>query len=297
MRKRIIAAVAALTSLAAPPPRLLRRSACSTASGSAIAEASIARRRTSRRTRRCGGMFDAGYSVTCRDAALPVGKLYKLRDPQDAARALEAIRGAAVDCSAPHKDNVPDLGAVDVFDCEIKGADVFYRAYQLVKGDIALRRRGPDRIRQRASARPQKRRQRSASSRRNLDRDDRHRRPCGLRPGAGRNARSCPRARRSLSSQQCRQLRRSRGVLRRRQQCRRRTAEPLRSARKRSAAEVQSWPLRRSDSLLSAPPSSSATIRSSPAACATIARSTSSTRASRRCAAGARQARSQGQAG
>src|SRR3954453_13403483 len=25
-------------------------------------------------------MFDAGYSVTCRDAALPVGKIYKLRD-------------------------------------------------------------------------------------------------------------------------------------------------------------------------------------------------------------------------
>ena len=25
-------------------------------------------------------MFDAGYSITCRDAALPVGKMYKLRD-------------------------------------------------------------------------------------------------------------------------------------------------------------------------------------------------------------------------
>ena len=25
-------------------------------------------------------MFDAGYSITCRDAALPIGKLYKLRD-------------------------------------------------------------------------------------------------------------------------------------------------------------------------------------------------------------------------
>ena len=24
-------------------------------------------------------MFDAGYAVTCRDAALPVGKIYKLR--------------------------------------------------------------------------------------------------------------------------------------------------------------------------------------------------------------------------
>ena len=25
------------------------------------------------------GMFDAGYSITCRDAALPVGKLYKIK--------------------------------------------------------------------------------------------------------------------------------------------------------------------------------------------------------------------------
>ena len=33
----------------------------------------------SRSTRRCTDMFDAGYSMTCRDAALPVGKLYKLR--------------------------------------------------------------------------------------------------------------------------------------------------------------------------------------------------------------------------
>ena len=29
-------------------------------------------------------MFDAGYAVTCRDAALPVGKLYKLRDAGNA---------------------------------------------------------------------------------------------------------------------------------------------------------------------------------------------------------------------
>ena len=32
-------------------------------------------------------MFDAGYSITCRDAALPVGKLYKLRDAASGAAA------------------------------------------------------------------------------------------------------------------------------------------------------------------------------------------------------------------
>ena len=80
-------------------------------------------------------MFDAGYSITCRDAALPVGKLYKLRGPQSAAQRLQAIRGTAVDCSAPRKDNLRDLGTVDIIDCRLKEADVSYRTYQLVKGD------------------------------------------------------------------------------------------------------------------------------------------------------------------
>ena len=135
MRKRIIVAVAALTSLAsaasapAAPLSVLDSFRIGNSGSVYCSAQSVSTDKALR------GMFDAGYSVTCRDAALPVGKLYKLRGPQDAARALEAIRGAAVDCSAPHKDNVPDLGAVDVFDCRMKGADVSYRAYQLVKGD------------------------------------------------------------------------------------------------------------------------------------------------------------------
>src|SRR3954447_17376788 len=38
------------------------------------------------------GMFDAGYTVTCRDAALPVGKMYKLRDAPDAPARLAGAR-------------------------------------------------------------------------------------------------------------------------------------------------------------------------------------------------------------
>src|SRR3954469_16632015 len=37
-------------------------------------------------------MFDASYSVPCRDAALPVGKTYKLRDTAGAAARLAALR-------------------------------------------------------------------------------------------------------------------------------------------------------------------------------------------------------------
>jgi hypothetical protein len=36
------------------------------------------------------GMFDAGYSITCRDAVLPVGKLYKIRSAADAEAGVRA---------------------------------------------------------------------------------------------------------------------------------------------------------------------------------------------------------------
>src|SRR4051794_2386319 len=64
------------------------------------------------------GMFDAGYSITCRDAALPVGKLYKLRDASDAAGRIAADRDERATCEAPHHASVPGLGAVDVVDCK-----------------------------------------------------------------------------------------------------------------------------------------------------------------------------------
>src|SRR6476620_12609959 len=38
------------------------------------------------------GMFDAGYAITCRDAALAVGKLYKLHDSAGAAARVAADR-------------------------------------------------------------------------------------------------------------------------------------------------------------------------------------------------------------
>ena len=81
------------------------------------------------------GMFDTGYSVTCRDAALPVGKLYKLREAAGAAPRLAAVRSESVACSAPHKGRVAGLGPVDIIDCRLKDSNVNYRAYQLAKGN------------------------------------------------------------------------------------------------------------------------------------------------------------------
>src|SRR3954447_11714090 len=81
-------------------------------------------------------MFDAGYSVTCRDAALPVGKMYKLRDAAAAPARLAAIRADKMSCSAPHSSSVADLGQITVIDCKLKDSDVGYRAYELRKGRV-----------------------------------------------------------------------------------------------------------------------------------------------------------------
>jgi CHAT domain-containing protein len=81
-------------------------------------------------------MFDAGYSVTCRDAALPVGKLYKLRDPASAPGRLASARTDHVDCTAPHSGTVTDLGIVEITDCKLKDQPVDYRVYQLRRGRL-----------------------------------------------------------------------------------------------------------------------------------------------------------------
>ena len=78
-------------------------------------------------------MFDAGYTLTCKDAALPVGKIYKLRSSADAHARLAATRADKL-CSAPTSGKVEGLGAVEVIDCKLKDADVGYRVYQYSKG-------------------------------------------------------------------------------------------------------------------------------------------------------------------
>jgi CHAT domain-containing protein len=88
------------------------------------------------------GMFDAGYSITCRDAALPVGDLYKLRESANADARLAADRSARADCQAPRRTEVTGLGAIDVIECKLKGADVAYRAYQLRRGRLVYASQG-----------------------------------------------------------------------------------------------------------------------------------------------------------
>ena len=79
-------------------------------------------------------MFDTGYAITCRDAALPVGRMYKLRDAKGAAERLATLRASRADCGAAQQGHLADLGTVQVIECKLKDADVGYRAYLLHKG-------------------------------------------------------------------------------------------------------------------------------------------------------------------
>ena len=80
-----------------------------------------------------GGMFDTGYSLTCRDAALPVGKLYVLRSGDPAAR-LATARSHEVSCTQPRSGSIEGLGDVQVIDCKLTDANVDYRVYEYQKG-------------------------------------------------------------------------------------------------------------------------------------------------------------------
>ena len=82
------------------------------------------------------GMFDRGYSVVCRDAAVPVGEVYALRsrNGEPAAR-LAALRANRTDCGPSHRGSVTGIGAVTTIDCRLKDADVAYRVYELRRGN------------------------------------------------------------------------------------------------------------------------------------------------------------------
>src|SRR5947209_7484602 len=88
------------------------------------------------------GIFDAGYSITCRDAALPVGKLYKLKDAAGAEARLAADRAERATCEPPRHNNVAGVGAVDVIECKLKNADVLFRGYEVRRGRLIYAAQG-----------------------------------------------------------------------------------------------------------------------------------------------------------
>jgi CHAT domain-containing protein len=84
-----------------------------------------------------GAIFDRAWSVVCRDAARPVGKLYALRGtPEAIAARLAPLRAGEARCDTPAVTaRIEDLGGVDQLDCRLEGADVGYRAYSYRRGN------------------------------------------------------------------------------------------------------------------------------------------------------------------
>lgn len=82
-------------------------------------------------------MFDRGYSIVCRDAAVPVGQMYALRvRASDPVQRLAAARADTVECSAPAARPVEGLSTVEVSECRLREADVRYLVYQHRKGKL-----------------------------------------------------------------------------------------------------------------------------------------------------------------
>ncbi|HVH04187.1 MAG TPA: hypothetical protein VM891_14805, partial [Amaricoccus sp.] len=78
-----------------------------------------------------GTMFDRGYQIVCRDAAVPVGQLYVLRTRggPDPAPRLAALRAGRVTCQGSETVQIEGLGEVEALSCRLNEADVSWRVY------------------------------------------------------------------------------------------------------------------------------------------------------------------------
>ena len=82
-------------------------------------------------------MFDRGYAIVCRDAALPVGHIYALRPAgDDPAARLAALRSGVEGCGAAAPVALAGLGETRMTDCRLAGADVGYRLYAVRRGRL-----------------------------------------------------------------------------------------------------------------------------------------------------------------
>ncbi|HEX6376800.1 MAG TPA: CHAT domain-containing tetratricopeptide repeat protein [Allosphingosinicella sp.] len=80
-------------------------------------------------------MFDRGYAIVCRDAAVPVGRLYalKMRGEDPAAR-LASLRSGKARC-APADSNAAPWADVEVQLCTLADSGVPYRVYSRRRGN------------------------------------------------------------------------------------------------------------------------------------------------------------------
>ena len=80
------------------------------------------------------GMFDRAYSIVCRDAAVPIGRIYALRKgADDPVARVVALRSAQAQCAPATSGAIAGL-PVSISDCALNNANVGYRAYVADKG-------------------------------------------------------------------------------------------------------------------------------------------------------------------
>jgi len=83
-------------------------------------------------------MFDRSYTIVCRDAATPVGRVYALRKGiEDPIARVAGQRGDRATCEAPGSGTVEGLGAVGLTRCTMKDINVGYSAYTFERGRTA----------------------------------------------------------------------------------------------------------------------------------------------------------------
>lgn len=85
------------------------------------------------------GIFDRAWSIVCRDAARPIGKLYALRgNPAETMARMAGLRKSEADCNtaATSNETVDDLGTISAQQCKLVGAPVGYKVLSKSRGNI-----------------------------------------------------------------------------------------------------------------------------------------------------------------
>jgi len=138
MVKRIPAFVAAACAAVAavPPPAQAQSLSVQESFRIGSATSGLCTAQTAITDRGLRDMFDRGYTLVCRDAAVPVGKVYALRvrNGDDPAARLEALRAGLATCAPGEAAQVADLGRVETLSCRLDAADVAYRVYLARQG-------------------------------------------------------------------------------------------------------------------------------------------------------------------
>jgi CHAT domain-containing protein/tetratricopeptide (TPR) repeat protein len=82
-------------------------------------------------------IFDRAWSIVCRDASRPIGKLYALRgNEQEANARLSEIRAKEADCTAQSRETLEGAGTVNIATCQLRDTPVAYRSISLRRGNI-----------------------------------------------------------------------------------------------------------------------------------------------------------------